>query len=59
VRNGLVAVSTAAIHAAREPNSEFAAQNATGMASSAQTTDRARVASSDVPNALIQTCSSR
>jgi hypothetical protein len=54
-----VAASTAAIQPARVPNSMPAPQNATGTAASAQTSDIARTASSEVPNTLIQKCSSR
>ena len=56
VRNGFVAISTAAIHPAREPNSVRAAHHATGTAISAHSTENQRVASSDVPATAIQTC---
>ena len=59
VRNGLVAASTAAIHPERVPNSVRAAHQATGTATSPNTTDSARTASSEVPATLIHTCSSR
>jgi hypothetical protein len=57
VRNGLVAVRTAAIQPPRVPNSIRAAHQATGTASSANSSDSARVASSDVPASRIQPCS--
>ena len=53
-----MAASTAAIHAARVPNSVCPAHQATGTVSTANTSDSARVASSDVPATCIQTCSS-
>ena len=58
VRNGLVAASTAAIHAARVPNSPRAAHQATGMLISAHSSESQRTASSVLPATPIQTCRS-
>ena len=59
VRNGFVAASTAAIQAARVPNSVCPPTTPTGTVSRRTRSDSARVASSDVPATCIQTCSSR
>ena len=56
--NGLSAASTAAIHAARRPNTSPAPQNATGIVASANSRDSQCVARSPCPTSAIQTFSS-
>jgi hypothetical protein len=58
VRNGLVAASSAAARPAVGPNSPRAAHQAAGTISTANSSDSACVASSEVPKTAIQTCSS-
>ena len=54
----LAAASTAAIHPARSLNSVRPAHQATGTLALAKTSERTRVADSEVPNTLIQKCRS-
>ena len=57
-RYGLSAVSTAANHAARRPNTRPAPQNATGTAASANRSESVCVAFSSLPVSDIQRWSS-
>ena len=58
VRNGLTAVSSAAIQAVRRPKSVHPAQKATGTQSAANSTDSPCTLSSERPASAIQKCRS-
>src|SRR5258706_11003652 len=59
VMNGLTAASPLVIHAARSSNTRRATNHATGTIRIPKTSDMACVATTDVPNTAVQTCSSQ